>query len=174
MDHQVVKRKGNHAMYHAMYHALQAAIEKVFEGVVCPYCGQPARMVKGTEIYPHRKDLEDLNFWRCEPCDAHVGCHLPNRKMAFTGIEPKGRLANPELRKWRMRAHECFDPLWKSGPNHQATLDRSQAYSWLAQKLKMKERDCHIGWLDVDLCKKVVEVCGFMGSKALKERGVIK
>lgn len=166
MDNQVVKRKGNQAMFHAMTQAKQ----KAFEGVTCPYCGKPAELVKGTDIYPHRSDLADLNFWRCVPCEAHVGCHAPNVKMAFTGIEPKGRLANAELRKWRMRAHECFDPAWKAEPGNQPRFTRLQAYNWLAQKLGLRERDCHIGWLDVDACKKVVEVCGFRGHKVLKSK----
>lgn len=45
----------------------------------CPYCGNPAQFVTGEVIYPHRKDLHDKKFYACPPCDAYVGCHIPNR-----------------------------------------------------------------------------------------------
>ena len=34
----------------------------------CPYCGKDVHLVTGEEIYPHRDDLHNKNFWLCEPC----------------------------------------------------------------------------------------------------------
>lgn len=122
--------------------------------VNCDYCGNPARLVNGSVIYPHRPDLKNLSFWLCEPCSAYVGCHKNSKSKAA----PLGRLANAELRKAKNRAHAAFDPLWKDG-----NMSRRRAYSWLAKQLGIKEKDCHIGMFDVDMCARVVEVISKSG-----------
>ncbi len=119
--------------------------------IFCPYCHSPALMVTGARLYPHRPDLTHKKFWRCDPCDAHVGCHEPNKQHGFNGTEPLGRLANSELRHEKHQAHRWFDPLWKSG-----LMRRKQAYKWLARELGISEANCHIGMFDVDGCKAVV------------------
>lgn len=116
--------------------------------VECDYCGKPARLVRGSDIYPHRKDLRFLQFWVCWPCDARVGCHSGT-------TAPLGRLANRELRKAKMAAHAAFDPLWK-----QEHLTRSEAYEWLSSALGLPKEETHIGMFDVDTCKEVVELAG--------------
>lgn len=113
--------------------------------VVCPYCGDVVHMVKGDVIYPHRPDLFHKNFYRCEPCGAHVGCHPGTTK-------PLGRLANAELRKAKSAAHAAFDPLWKQG-----LMSRTKAYKWLSDALQIKPQDCHIGMMDVADCRRVVD-----------------
>src|ERR1035437_9220224 len=86
----------------------------------CPYCGKLSKKVTGRTIYPHRPDLDGLAFWRCDPCDAHVGCN------PRTG-QPLGRLANKELRWAKMATHAIFDPIWEDG-----RMTRSEAYDWLS------------------------------------------
>jgi len=114
--------------------------------VLCHYCKRQADLVTGKGIYPHRRDLYNLNFYRCLPCGAFVGCHKGT-------INPLGRLANSELREAKKSAHTAFDPLWKSGEKK-----RGGAYAWLADKLGIDVKDCHIGMFDVDMCKRVVEI----------------
>lgn len=114
--------------------------------VVCPYCNRPAMLVSGTHIYPHRADLHERRYWRCDPCQAHVGTHRDS------DAEPLGRLANADLRQAKTKAHEAFDDLWRSG-----RMKRRQAYRWLAQQLQIDEKDCHIGMFDVQQCRAVVE-----------------
>lgn len=116
--------------------------------VTCSYCNNPAKLVTGKEIYPHRDDLSFKKYWYCKPCSAYVGCHHPSER-------PLGRLANAELRKAKMAAHAVFDPLWgnKNFPT------RSFAYKWLANKLGINVKDCHIGMFDAETCNKVVEIC---------------
>lgn len=116
--------------------------------VVCDYCKARAHLVTGKVIYPHRADLAHKNFYSCTPCKAYVGCH-PNT------IVPLGRLADLELRRAKSSAHAAFDPLWKS-----KDMTRSEAYEWLAGKLKIHRNDCHIGMFDVRQCRDVVEICG--------------
>ena len=112
--------------------------------VLCPYCGKPAKLVTGADVYPHIERLASRMFWRCRGCDAHVGCHEGTST-------PFGRLANAELRRARQRAHEAFDPLWKG-----REMSRRAAYAWLAAALKIDETNCHIGMFDVADCERVV------------------
>ena len=122
----------------------------------CDYCQQPTELVTGEIIYPHRADLAAKQFWRCIPCAAYVGCH--------PGTEnPLGRLANAELRAAKMRAHAAFDPLWTD-----RRLTRAQAYGWLAKQLGIKKKETHIGWFDLDQCRRVVEVCASDEAKSLR------
>lgn len=121
----------------------------------CDYCGRLAVLVGGNAIYPHRPDLYARRFWQCAPCDAYVGCHPPaggNGKGGHgDGAVPMGRLANAELRKAKRRAHDAFDPLWKS-----RQMSRQSAYKWLAGELGISPANCHIGMMDVDGCRAVV------------------
>src|ERR1700684_383239 len=107
----------------------------------CRYCEQPAQLVDGTVIYPHRPDLAAKRFWACLPCSAWVGCHPGTEK-------PLGRLANAQLRAAKMAAHGIFDPLWKGGP-----MRRREAYRWLAGELGMEPKRCHIGYMDLTECQ---------------------
>jgi len=107
----------------------------------CRYCGQPARLVGGGEIYPHRPDLVDLKFWRCEPCDAWVGVHKGTE-------DPFGILAKAQLRKLKRQVHAAFDPIWKGG-----SMSRTEAYRWLRKGLGLSKWECHVGMFDEDRCK---------------------
>lgn len=125
--------------------------------VKCDYCDRPAKLVSGTAIYPHRTDLAHKNFWKCDPCDAWVGCHpkrTARQKGRGDGTLPMGRLANAELRKAKQAAHAAFDALWRSG-----AMRRKQAYAWLAEQIGVSVENCHIGMFDVDGCKAVVAAC---------------
>ena len=86
-------------------------------------------------------------MYLCRPCDAYVGVHRGTDK-------PKGRLANKELRYWKMAAHEAFDPIWQS-----KTMKRNEAYKWLARRMGLKTKDTHIGMFDVRQCRKVIKIC---------------
>lgn len=122
--------------------------------VKCPYCNNPAELVDGTVIYLHRPDLAHKKFWNCAPCKAYVGCHETTFNHDFPkGTMPLGRLANAELRSAKSAAHALFDPLWKTGK-----MRRGQAYAWLADQLKIKQEDCHIGMFSVEQCKQVFQI----------------
>lgn len=121
--------------------------------VTCDYCGQLAELVTGKDVYPHRDDLAVLNFWRCKPCKAWVGCHQAyrNGRGRGDGTMPLGRLANNELRKLKNNTHNRFDRLWLHGP-----MTRTQAYTWLSEQLGIPFRDCHIGMFDERLCRMAI------------------
>jgi len=113
---------------------------------ICKYCGKFSVKVTGKEIYPHRPDLHGLTFYQCGPCDAYVGTHKGTDR-------PLGRLANKELRKAKQDAHYHFDTIWRSGE-----MKRKAAYKWLAGKLGIDPKDCHIGEFDEEQCYDVVNI----------------
>ncbi len=112
----------------------------------CGSCGgEDIKLVTGADIYPRRADLHERNFWRCA-CGAYVGCH--------SGTEqPYGTPANKELRHLRMRTHELFDPYWEK---HGMT--RTEAYAFLANRLKVPTAECHIGMFDAEQCKRAIQI----------------
>lgn len=127
--------------------AIRVSVSKRKKQRICPYCNKRASLVTGDLIYPHRKDLYSKMFYLCKPCDAYVGCHPGT-------IKPLGRLANAELRNAKSAAHAAFDPLWKSGG-----MKRQKAYDWLASRLGISNKNCHIGELDLYMCQRVVFIC---------------
>lgn len=119
---------------------------------ICPYCGKVSELVNGGVVYPRSGSaLKAKNFYRCIPCDAIVGCH-PGTTVAL------GRLANAPLRQAKMAAHSVFDLKWRCGG-----MKRKEAYGWLAEKLGIDRKECHIGMMDMEMCQRVVEVCGATG-----------
>ena len=121
--------------------------------VKCDYCGLATSLVTGLHLYPCRTDLKDKLFWKCFDCEAWVGCHPGTKK-------PLGRLANQELRKWKMLAHEAFDPRWNyPGAKTSRSRRRGKAYHWLRHQMGLEKANCHIGMFDVDQCKQVIAIC---------------
>lgn len=112
----------------------------------CASCGsEDIKLVTGTEIYPRRPDLHERKLWQCT-CGAYVGCH--------SGTEqPYGTPANKELRHLRMRAHELFDPFWEK-----FGMTRTEAYAFLAERLRIPKAECHIGMFDTERCKRAIQV----------------
>ncbi len=111
--------------------------------VICPYCGQRAEFVDSIAVYRRSYGM----IYLCRPCDAYVGVH-------GNSDQPLGRLANAELRKYKVAAHDAFDPLWKT-----RRFSRSGAYAWLAKQMHIPIEKTHIGMFDVAQCKQVVALC---------------
>ena len=107
----------------------------------CYYCQQPAKLVGGDVIYPHRPDLASKRFHHCAPCGAYVGCHPGTTK-------PLGILAKAELRALKSRVHAAFDPIWRG-----KTMRRSEAYRWLADGIGIPATECHVGMFSEERCK---------------------
>jgi hypothetical protein len=120
----------------------------------CPYCGNPAILTDSAEVYSgHSYRM----IWLCRPCDAYVGTHRNSKNH-----EPLGRLANAELRAWKVKAHAAFDPLWRTKMRRENCTKqeaRQAGYRWLAKQLSITVEECHIGCFDVEMCRRVVEIC---------------
>ena len=108
----------------------------------CPYCEYPAILADSAEVYAGRSYGP---IWICGPCGAYVGCHKGTTR-------PLGRLADAELRAWKRRAHEAFDPLWQSGG-----MTRHEAYWHMAAIMGLRLSEAHIGEFDVEQCERLVE-----------------
>jgi hypothetical protein len=136
----------------------------------CPYCLQTSALVTGAEVYPHRADLADKQFYLCEPCQARVGCHPDGR--------PLGTLADGPTREARTKAHYFFDLLCNrklvtaraklkgGGVTMSARLERqlrkeyrAAGYAWLAGQLDIPISECHMAMMTEEQCLRVVEIC---------------
>lgn len=96
--------------------------------IYCTGCQKDvdARLTDGKERYPHRPDLYELPFWKCDTCGGYVGCHhKTNNRTA-----PLGYIATPAILEARKKIHALLDPLWKSGK-----IKRGQAYAYVSKRL---------------------------------------
>ena len=122
----------------------------------CAYCGSKVELRMTSKHVYGGRDFGPV--WTCSnypTCDAYVGVHKSSN-------QPLGRVANKELRKWKKDAHALFDPLWRLKQRREGLSKkkaRDAAYTWLAEQLGIEKDDCHIGMFDVDMCKRVVDVC---------------
>ena len=135
-------------------------------GIICQYCGQPSKIVTG-DVFYERRDLALLKYHWCEACDARVGCHRPGTYVRINGIKkhsdgtlPMGQLANKQLRRFRQRAHELFDVMWKK-----EGYSRRIAYLWLSRVVSLPLDQAHIGDFNIEQCKLVIEACKARGNK---------
>jgi ssDNA-binding Zn-finger/Zn-ribbon topoisomerase 1 len=113
--------------------------------IICPYCGSYADFKDSAVVY-YGKSFGMMYICSNYPvCDAYVGVH--------NGTDnPLGRLANAELRKWKKRAHEVFDELWKS-----KRYPRSKAYKMASDMLGIPVSETHIGMFNVQDCKDLIK-----------------
>lgn len=122
--------------------------------LICPYCGSKALLRDSAMIY---RGYSYGWVWLCPKwpgCDSYVGCHKGTNK-------PLGRMANKELRDAKSEAHKAFDVIWRrvaSGSGNEK-FARVRAYAWLAEQLQILRKECHIGMMDVDTCRRVVDIC---------------
>lgn len=100
--------------------------------IYCANCGceVQARLTSGAEVYPHRRDLANLPFWRCDACRGHVGCH----HKTDDPTRPLGVIPSPALANARQELHKLIDPIWKSGK-----CSRSKVYREIAARLGIAE-----------------------------------
>jgi len=118
-------------------------------GIYCCQCGESvdARLTTGEEIYPHRKDLKALPFWKHDDCGNYVGCHHKTK----TPIKPLGVIPTHEIRGWRKTIHTKLDPIWQSG-----RMSRKGIYSYLSRHLGFEYHTAKLR--TVEECEKVYEL----------------
>ena len=107
----------------------------------CPHCGGSVSWVDNRVIYG--QSYGDWPYaYICADCRSYVGLH------PFTNI-PLGTLATAAIRKARSLNKPYFEALFKTGK-----MDRSTAYTKLAEKLSIPVEGCHFGWFDEERCHK--------------------
>lgn len=125
----------------------------ILTGKICPYCFRPTEYVDSSEIYSGNKNYG--MFYLCRPCKAWVGVHRKTSQKAL------GRLADRDLRKLKMQAHDFFDFLWKRKMEKGISKKnaRHAAYDWLSKELGIERELTHIGMFDNEQCKMAIELC---------------
>jgi hypothetical protein len=108
---------------------------------ICPHCGVESEYVDSARVY---RGKSYGMIYDCRDCDAYVGVH----RGTFT---PLGTMADRETRIWRMRAHDAFDPLWKSG-----RIDRRAAYGYMQKIMGMSPEQAHIARFNAEDCQRLV------------------
>ena len=116
----------------------------------CPYCGapaicRPASTVHGASTWQKGSYLYLCSRWPA--CDSYVAAHKKD-------LRPMGSLANKNLRRKRIRAHQALDELRQS--RH---MEKWAAYLWLQGKLKLEPDNVHIGMFSEDMCDRVIALC---------------
>lgn len=112
-------------------------VDFIMKEIYCCKCEgtTSARLTDGKEIYPHRKDLYDLPFWKCDICGNFVGCHHKTTNRT----NPLGCIPSPAIKNARQHIHKVLDPLWQSG-----SFKRKQIYAILSKELGWKYHTANI------------------------------
>lgn len=125
----------------------------IIQAKTCPYCESSTLVVD--EVFIYGRVYNERLMIACKnypKCDSYVGTHKDG--------EPLGRLANKDLRHWKMQAHNSFDKLWK-----QKIMNRDTAYEELAYFLNIPIAFCHIGFFKKETCLKVIDWSRFKLNK---------
>jgi hypothetical protein len=128
--------------------------------IYCTGCEKEieARLTNGEERYPHRPDLYDLPFWKCDNCHNYVGCHHKTSDRT----RPLGVIATPEILTARKKIHAILDPLWKSGK-----ISRNQAYAYVTGKLHYTYHNGEIRTLDE--ARKIYQIVATLHNELLEK-----
>lgn len=105
------------------------------QAIYCCGCSATvnARLTTGAEIYPHRPDLAELPFWKCDACANYVGCHHKTKDRT----RPLGNIPTREIMEARKHIHRILDPMWINSKQK-----RREIYAHISAKLG---REYHTG-----------------------------
>ncbi|EKO3657431.1 hypothetical protein M3906_000241 [Vibrio metschnikovii] len=105
--------------------------------IYCCNCKQDieARLTDGSEIYPHRADLYELPFWKCDTCGSCVGCHHKTSDRT----RPLGVIPSQQIKDKRQEIHKLMDPIWQQG-----RVRRCDVYRMLRETLGREYHTAHI------------------------------
>lgn len=116
---------------------------------ICKMCGVKTYLTSFRYIKSRRKKKHKGNnrlIYMCPNCHNYVNVHKETNL-------PLGHPGDKEVRIWRIFTHKVFDKVW------QKTGNRAKAYTWLARRMGINEKDCHIGMFDSNQCKLAIEIC---------------
>lgn len=113
----------------------------------CPEPGCGARMV----LRPSRFGL----FYGCSKFPSCKGAH-----GAHSDGSPLGHPADQETKQLRIKAHNLFDQLWKTG-----AMRRGEAYRWLQNALSLGSEEAHIGKFTKTQCELLIKILERQGIK---------
>ncbi|TDB41635.1 zinc-finger-containing protein [Photorhabdus luminescens] len=112
----------------------------------CRYCYADVTIIHHEKIFGKAYSKWPW-LYICTSCGAYVGMH------PYTDI-PLGTLADKATRNARLSSKRYFEQIWQSGK-----LTRTEAYRWLAGKLRINTHQCHFAWFDADMCERAKNIC---------------
>lgn len=136
------------------------ALRKIAPRCGCCEDGGDVSLAQGQMIYPNRPDLWNAPdgsirwWWLCGKCWGYVGTHRGT-------LKPLGSPADKPTRQAREAAHAAFDPLWQRKIERDGCSKikaRNAGYKWLAGQLGIDRKDCHIGMMNAEMARRVVEI----------------
>lgn len=98
-----------------------------------------ARLTNGKEIYPHRKDLFKLPFYKCDKCGNYVGTHHKSKDR----LKPLGSIPTPEIRELRKQIHKEIDWLWRD-----TDMSRGEVYSAMSEAIGREFHSAEVSSVD--------------------------
>ena len=129
----------------------------VLEGKVCWYCNSETELVTDKEIYGPNSTYGGM-YYRCTiNADHYVGTYSDEERSL-------GRVANRELRQWKRKGHEVFDPLWNT--KNSVFKTQRQAYKWLSEAMELPLNRTHFGMFTKEDCEKAIELTGRLRTKS--------
>lgn len=120
----------------------------------CPYCGSPAYLKHKTEIFSEEK-LSRMTINKSEflyvcknypECDSFVWTH-PRTQI------PYGHLANADLRRKRIFAHDCIRSMIRL-----RIMNKSRVYAWLSSCLGYRRKNTHISQMNDTMCDATINL----------------
>lgn len=114
---------------------------------VCLHCNRPCRLTTGKEVYPDHPKLSSKKIWKCDPCDAHVGCHGDSS-------DALGFAADYSTRRARSLLHERrLDPIWKAAPRKRRHSTRLAVYRFLSEAMCLPPEETHTTMFTIEQCR---------------------
>lgn len=99
-------------------------------------------------------------FYGCSRYPKCKGAHGAHQK---TGA-PLGIPADSRTKGMRIKTHAALDRLWSGG-----AVSRGTAYAWLAEKLGISSKECHVGRFDYERCEKALATLAGVSVTVVKQ-----
>jgi hypothetical protein len=125
-------------------------LDKVLTGKICPYCKCETILVSDKEIYGQNSTYGGVYLKCVNNPDHYVGTYKNDKRSL-------GRIADKELRYWKMKGHEIFDPLWKGENKYFA--NQQEAYKWLSNSMQLDLEYTHFGMFSIEQCQSAILFC---------------
>lgn len=124
--------------------------KKSMQVPICPYCGKRSILRPAEYVYGAATISTGSLLYVCSgypECKAYVGVHEGTKN-------PKGTLADSELRNKRIRAHRALNGIVSAG-----CMSKDGVYTWLSGRLNIPYEETHIGYFSDYLCEQTIREC---------------
>lgn len=124
----------------------------------CPSCGNKCDPVDGRTIHPHRDDLNNKQFWLCEPCNAYCG-REGDKATGSPATGPLRDLRRELMNELKILTMAKYD-IMKKFDNSSARIVKAKAQKsglrWLKQLVDIPYGG--IGYMDAASATKALDI----------------